>query len=168
MTRNPCDLSRRHVLGGALSLAGVAGLNLPAFAQAAKPKNPLSINIIDAAGNLALTQPAFDNYRRSNPDLIARMTFTKATSPELPSKIRAQQGANRVDIDLVIIGPDALSAGLADDIYLDLVGNMPSRFLIFKRSISIRHGVCRNSRREGAWWSPTIHPVRCSNTLRTA
>ena len=122
MTRNPCDLSRRHVLGGALSLAGVAGLNLPAFAQAAKPKNPLSINIIDAAGNLALTQPAFDNYRRSNPDLIARMTFTKAPSPELPSKIRAQQGANRVDIDLVIIGPDALSAGLADDIYLDLVG----------------------------------------------
>jgi putative spermidine/putrescine transport system substrate-binding protein len=122
MTRNRYDLSRRHVLGGALGLAGVAGLNLPAFSQVAKPKNPLLINIIDAAGNLALTQPAFDNYRKSNPDLVARMSFTKATSPELPGKIRAQQAANRVDIDLVIIGPDALSAGLADDIYLDLVG----------------------------------------------
>ncbi|MBM6593147.1 extracellular solute-binding protein [Microvirga pudoricolor] len=121
MTKNPRDLSRRHVLGGALGLAGAAGLNLPALAQVAKPKSPLSINIIDAAGNLALTQPAFDNYRKANPDLISRMTFTKAPSPELPGKIRAQQSANRVDIDLVIIGPDALSAGLADDIYLNVV-----------------------------------------------
>jgi putative spermidine/putrescine transport system substrate-binding protein len=123
MTKNSGDLSRRHLLGGALGLAGMAGFNFPAVAQVAKPKSPLSLNIIDAAGNLALTQPAFDNYRKSNPDLVSRMSFTKAPSPELPSKIRAQQSANRVDIDLVIIGPDALSAGLADDIYLDVVGN---------------------------------------------
>jgi putative spermidine/putrescine transport system substrate-binding protein len=123
MTKNSSDLSRRHILGGAISLAGMAGMNFPAFAQVAKPKSPLSLNIIDAAGNLALTQPAFDNYRKNNPDLVSKMTFTKAPSPELPGKIRAQQSANRVDIDLVIIGPDALSAGLADDIYLDLVGS---------------------------------------------
>lgn len=123
MTKNSSDLSRRHILGGAISLAGMAGMNFPAFAQVAKPKSPLSLSIIDAAGNLALTQPAFDNYRKNNPDLVSKMTFTKAPSPELPGKIRAQQSANRVDIDLVIIGPDALSAGLADDIYLDLVGS---------------------------------------------
>jgi putative spermidine/putrescine transport system substrate-binding protein len=123
MTNNSNDLSRRHILGGAIGLAGMAGLNFPALAQVAKPKSPLSLNIIDAAGNLALTQPAFDNYRKNNPDLVSKMTFTKAPSPELPGKIRAQQSANRVDIDLVIIGPDALSAGLADDIYLDLVGS---------------------------------------------
>ena len=116
------DISRRTVLGGALGLAGVAGWGLPAVAQVAKPKSPLALNVIDAAGNLALTQPAFDNYRKNNPDLVSRITFTKAPSPELPGKLKAQQTANRVDIDLVIIGPDALSAGLADDIYLDVVG----------------------------------------------
>ncbi|MDF2811300.1 MAG: transporter substrate-binding protein [Microvirga sp.] len=116
------EISRRTVLGGAFGLAGVAGWGLPAMAQVAKPKSPLTLNVIDAAGNLALTQPAFDNYRKDHPDLVSRITFTKAPSPELPGKIKAQQGANRVDIDLVIIGPDALSAGLADDIYLDVVG----------------------------------------------
>jgi putative spermidine/putrescine transport system substrate-binding protein len=116
------EISRRTVLGGAFGLAGVAGWGLPAMAQVAKPKSPLSLNVIDAAGNLALTQPAFDNYRKDHPDLVSRITFTKAPSPELPGKIKAQQTANRVDIDLVIIGPDALSAGLADDIYLDVVG----------------------------------------------
>lgn len=116
------DISRRTVLGGALGLAGVTGWGLPAVAQVAKPKSPLALNVIDAAGNLALTQPAFDNYRKNNPDLVSRITFTKAPSPELPGKLKAQQTANRVDIDLVIIGPDALSAGLADDIYLDVVG----------------------------------------------
>ncbi|MET0743716.1 MAG: extracellular solute-binding protein [Microvirga sp.] len=100
----------------------MTGTNWSAMAQVAKPASPLSFNIIDAAGNLALTQPAFDSYRKEHPDLVGRMTFTKAPSPELPGKIRAQQAANRVDIDLVIIGPDALSAGLADDIYLDVVG----------------------------------------------
>lgn len=116
------EISRRTVLGGAFGLAGVAGLGLPAMAQVAKPKSPLTLNVIDAAGNLALTQPAFDNYRKNHPDLVSRIAFTKAPSPELPGKIKAQQAANRVDIDLVIIGPDALSAGLADDIYLDVVG----------------------------------------------
>jgi putative spermidine/putrescine transport system substrate-binding protein len=116
------EISRRTVLGGAFGLAGVAGWGLPAMAQVAKPKSPLSLNVIDAAGNLALTQPAFDNYRKDHPDLVSRIAFTKAPSPELPGKIKAQQAANRVDIDLVIIGPDALSAGLADDIYLDVVG----------------------------------------------
>ncbi|MET0427538.1 MAG: extracellular solute-binding protein, partial [Microvirga sp.] len=99
----------------------MTGTNWSAMAQVAKPASPLSFNIIDAAGNLALTQPAFDSYRKEHPDLVGRMTFTKAPSPELPGKIRAQQSANRVDIDLVIIGPDALSAGLADDIYLNVV-----------------------------------------------
>src|SRR3954470_7193878 len=123
MTKTPSDISRRHVLGGALGLAGVATTKFPAFAQVAKPKSPLSLNNVDAAGNLALTQPAFDNYRKDNPHLVSRIAFTKAPSPELPGKIRAQQAANRVDIDMVIIGPDALSAGLAEDIYVDIIGN---------------------------------------------
>ncbi|WP_244548521.1 extracellular solute-binding protein [Bosea vaviloviae] len=104
-------------------MAGLGGLSVhPAAAQVVKPKSPLLLNVIDAAGNLALTQPAFENYRKANPELVSRIAFTKAPAPELPSKIKAQQGANRVDIDLVIIGPDALSAGLADDIYYDLIG----------------------------------------------
>lgn len=116
-------LSRRHFMGGAAGIVGLGALS-PLRAMAAAlpmPTSPITLNIIDAAGNLALTQPAFDNYVAARSDLVSRITFNKAPSPELPGKIRAQQAANRVDIDMVIIGPDALSAGLADDIWVNLL-----------------------------------------------
>ena len=34
--------------------------------------------------------------------MVSRVTFTKAPAPERPSKIKAQQQANRVDIDRVL------------------------------------------------------------------
>src|SRR5256714_11586560 len=95
--------------------AGALGalVSLYTLAQApALPKSPVTLNVIDVAGNLALTQDAIENYRAKNPKLVSRITFTKAPSPELPGKIKAQQGAKRVDIDLVLTGTDALAAGV--------------------------------------------------------
>lgn len=116
-------ISRRRFIAAAGAVAG-AGLVMPrgALAQAGKlPSSPVALNVIDAAGNLALTQPIFDNFAAQHSNLVSRFTFNKAPSPELPGKIRAQQRANRIDIDMVIIGPDALSAGLADDIWTDII-----------------------------------------------
>ncbi|WP_136684213.1 extracellular solute-binding protein [Falsirhodobacter xinxiangensis] len=110
---NP-KVSRRSFI----ALTG-AGLALPRMSWA--QGSPVALNVIDAAGNLALTQPIFDNFAAAHPDVVSRFTFNKAPAPELPGKVRAQQRANRVDIDLVIIGPDALSAGLADDIWTDIM-----------------------------------------------
>ena len=112
-------LDRRTVLAGAATLAATLPLSRPGLAQ--KPKSPLAISIVDVAGNLALTQKAFESYRRAKPDMIGKMTFTKAPAPELPAKLRAQQAANRVDIDLVLTGSDALAAGIDQKIWIDLV-----------------------------------------------
>src|SRR6059058_4451551 len=109
------NLSRRAVLGAAAG-AALAGR---AQAQAAKPKSPLAITVVDVAGNLALTQRAFEAYRKAKPDMVSRFTFTKAPSPELPAKLKAQQAANRVDIDLVLTGSDALSAGIEQKIWIE-------------------------------------------------
>jgi putative spermidine/putrescine transport system substrate-binding protein len=105
------QLTRRGLLGGA---AGLAALG-PAAARAAVPNlptSPVSLNVVDVAGNLALTQRAIEAYRTANPKLVSRIAFTKAPAPELPGKIKAQQAANRVDIDIVLTGIDALSAGV--------------------------------------------------------
>ncbi len=105
---------RRFVAGAALVAAG------PALAQVAKPKSPLAISIVDVGGALALTQKAFDAYRRAKPEMVSRMIYTKAPAPELPSKLKAQQDAKRVDIDMVLTGTDALSAGIAQGIWTEL------------------------------------------------
>jgi len=100
--------TRRAVVAG---IAGSMAMNVRAFGQAL-PSSPVTLNIVDVAGNLALTQVAIEKYRDKNPKLVSKISFAKAPAPELPGKIKAQQDANRVDIDAVLTGIDALSAGV--------------------------------------------------------
>ena len=102
---------RAVVAGGVAGLAGSMAMDYRAFGQPL-PTSPVTLNIVDVAGNLALTQKAIEDYATKNPKLVSRITFTKAPAPELPGKIKAQQDAGRVDIDLVLTGTDALSAGV--------------------------------------------------------
>ncbi len=111
--------TRRVVLG---SLAGAAafGLRSRAGAAPAMPSSPVALNIIDVAGNLQLTRPAFQDYAKANPKLVSGINFTQATAPELPGKLKAQQAAGRVDIDMVLTGSDALSAGMDQNLWVKL------------------------------------------------
>jgi putative spermidine/putrescine transport system substrate-binding protein len=121
-------ISRRGVLGG---LSGTALLYASgAAAQSAKlPTDPVALNVIDVAGNLQLTQAAIERFARENPKLVSRITFSRAPSPELPGKLKAQQQANKVDIDLVLTGPGAMSDGLQQGLWVDVwksyAGSLP-------------------------------------------
>ena len=100
-----------------------------ALAQApALPKNPVTLNVVDVAGNLALTQEAMENYRAKHPNLVSRITFTKAPAPELPGKLKAQQAAKRVDIDLVLTGTDALAAGIEQGLWTQMLPTYAGKF----------------------------------------
>src|SRR3954453_18833364 len=117
----PPSLTRRMFIGGVAGTAGFTVLGGRALAQPALPKSPVALSVVDVAGNLALTQKAIESYRRAKPNLVSRITFTKAPAPELPSKIKAQQQANRVDIDLVLTGTDALSAGIDQKLWVEIL-----------------------------------------------
>jgi putative spermidine/putrescine transport system substrate-binding protein len=114
------QLSRRTVLGG---IAGAAALGATgAQAQGlALPKSPVGLNIMDVGGALALVQKPLENFRAAKPNLVSRLTFTKAPAPELPGKIKAMQDAKRVDIDLVLGGMDVLSAGIDQQLWVPLL-----------------------------------------------
>jgi putative spermidine/putrescine transport system substrate-binding protein len=92
------------------------------------PKSPQTINIIDVGGLLALTQAGIENYRKAHPELVAKFTFTKAPAPELAGKLKAQQDAGRVDIDLVLSGTDAISAGIEQKLYSKLLPDYADKF----------------------------------------
>lgn len=85
---------------------------------------PVQLNIVDVAGDLALTQKALENFQKENPDLVSRITFTKAPAPQIPGKIQAMQKAKRVDIDLVLTGSDALAAGIEQGLWLKLLPDL--------------------------------------------
>ncbi|WP_092129474.1 extracellular solute-binding protein [Polaromonas sp. YR568] len=100
---------------------------LAAFMGAAHAQ-PVTLNVVDVAGNLALTQEALESFAAKNPTLVSRITFTKAPSPELPGKIRAMQAAGRTDIDLVLTGTDALAAGIALSLWEPLLPAHAAKF----------------------------------------
>jgi putative spermidine/putrescine transport system substrate-binding protein len=92
-----------------------------------KPSKAVTLNVLDVAGNLQLTQGMIDDFVAKNGDVIEKVTYTKATAPELVGKIKAQQDANRVDIDLVLTGVDGLAAGIDQGLWLPLVSTHASR-----------------------------------------
>ncbi|HMK67328.1 MAG TPA: extracellular solute-binding protein, partial [Stellaceae bacterium] len=140
--------SRRAVVAG---LAGSMTLNLRAFGQAL-PSSPVSLNIVDVAGNLALTQSAIEKYRDKNPKLVSKISFAKAPAPELPGKIKAQQDAKSLDIDAVLTGIDALSAGVDQKLWTplfpDYAAKLPKLEDIYlpgalkMQSLAANQGVC--------------------------
>lgn len=99
-------------LGAALLTAGLIAAAPVSAASPPLPKTPQTINIIDVGGALALTQKAIEMYRKAHPELIEKITYTKAPAPELAGKIKAQQDAGKVDIDMVLSGTDGVSAGM--------------------------------------------------------
>ena len=92
------------------------------------PKAPVTINVIDVAGDLALTQSAIEAYQAKNPNLVSKITFTKAPAPELPAKLKAMQAAGRSDIDLVLTGVVALSAGIDQGLWVKVLPDHAAKF----------------------------------------
>ena len=113
------------VLCGALSaVAAIAVITAPA----AHAADPVSINIVDVAGNLQLTQKAFEAFKAKYPQLVSNITFTNAPAPQLPGKIKAMQAAGRSDIDLVLTGTDALAAGIEQKLWMKLLPEQSAAF----------------------------------------
>src|SRR5207247_8553434 len=107
----------------AIGLASASG----ALAQGAA-KGPVTINIVDVAGDLALTQDAIEAYQQKNSDKIDKINFTKAPAPELPGKLKALQGAGRSDLDLVLTGTDFLAAGVEQGVLQQLLPEYAAKF----------------------------------------
>ncbi len=68
---------------------------------------PVTISVIDVAGDLSSVRDIIENYRKANPQKVKDVTYQRAPAPELPAKIKAQQDAGRVDINLILTGQDA-------------------------------------------------------------
>jgi putative spermidine/putrescine transport system substrate-binding protein len=92
-----------------------------------KPSVPVKLNILDVAGNLQLTQGMIDSFVEENPDIVSSVTYSEAPSPDVAGKIKAQQDADRVDIDVVLTGNDGLSAGISQDLWIKLLPTFEDR-----------------------------------------
>src|SRR5438045_2605210 len=114
-------------------VTGVAALIFVALSSAqaqtpSMPKSPVTINVINVSGDLALTQSAIEAYQAKHPDLVSKVTFNKAPAPELAGKLKAMQAAGRSDIDLVLTGVGALSAGIDQGLWVKVLPDYAAKF----------------------------------------
>jgi putative spermidine/putrescine transport system substrate-binding protein len=61
-----------------------------------------------------------ENYQKANPDKVKEIKLQRGPAPETPAKIKAQQDAGRVDINLVLTGQDAGSVLVANKQLIEL------------------------------------------------
>jgi putative spermidine/putrescine transport system substrate-binding protein len=135
----PRAISRRTLLGGLAAgavaspflaacgapsspnSAGSTGASSSAAASlASSPSKPVTLNILDVAGNLQLTKPAIEAFTSQHPGIIANVTTTTGTAPDLAPKVQAMQQAGNVQIQLVLTGTDGLSAGIQKGLWNNL------------------------------------------------
>src|SRR5262245_19568588 len=116
-------VDRRTMLGGMAGLAALGARRARAAAAPSLPSSPVALNVIDVASQLQLTQRAMEEFAKANPKLVSKISFSQAPAPELPGKLKAQQAAGRVDIDLVLTGTDGLSAGIDQKLWVPLVAD---------------------------------------------
>ncbi len=88
------------LFAGLLATAASGSGSGPASAEA------IALSVIDTGGDLASTQVILENYKKAYPDKVKEIRIQRAPAPELPAKIKAQQDAGRLDINLVLTGQD--------------------------------------------------------------
>ncbi len=80
---NSSGMSVNHTAAGAILRYAIAFLFVIACCGARGqtpplPKSPVTISVVDVAGDLALTQGAIEAYQAKNPNLVVKVNFTKA------------------------------------------------------------------------------------------
>jgi putative spermidine/putrescine transport system substrate-binding protein len=91
-----------RLLASAVAVFSILALS----ARLSLAAEPIVLSIIDTGGDLASTQVIIENYKKANPDKVKEIRIQRAPAPELPAKIKAQQDAGRLDINLVLTGQD--------------------------------------------------------------
>lgn len=92
------------------------------------PSSPVSLTLIDVAGNLQGSKAMIEAYAEKKADVVQQVNYTTATAPELSGKIQAQQNADQVSIALALTGSDGLSAGIEQDLWTKLVPEYEEKF----------------------------------------
>lgn len=93
-----------------------------------KPASPVTLNILDIAGNLQLTKGMIENFKKAHPGIVKGVTYTSAPAPDMAGKLQAQQQGGNVTTSLVLSGTDGLSAGISKGLLTKVTPNFSSRF----------------------------------------
>ncbi len=87
----------------------------------------ITVQVLDGGGTLQLLKPVLQNYQAAHPNKVSFQYLPSTTAPEVPGKIKAQIGAHKQNISLVLGGYDMVASGIAAGIWQQLLPNFSSK-----------------------------------------
>ncbi|NMR18734.1 extracellular solute-binding protein [Cellulomonas fimi] len=121
-------------VGLALTACSAPNANEPAAPAASDasevpdtPSEPVDLNILDVGGVLKLAQGAIETFADENPDVISSVTFETGGAPDVVGTLKPQVDTGNLSIDIVLTGNDALSAGIAEDLWVPMIEDFGDR-----------------------------------------
>src|SRR3989442_3052193 len=161
----PEEPMRRVVFTAALVVL-VASVIALAPSTPPSAQGPITLSVIDVSGDLSSTRVIIENYQKANPQKIKAVNFQRAPAPELPAKIKAQQDAGRVDVNLLLVGQDAGSVLASNG---QLVKLFPQYDALFPRDELSEAGKALQAEGEGYLGPSAVtngDPASTSNHLK--
>lgn len=100
--------------------SGTNGGGAAASGALPMPSSPVTLNLVDVAGDMQVAQPMIEDYMKKFPQYLAKVNFDTGDATEIVSKLQAQQKAGVNQIDIVLTGNDALGLGVNAGVFLKL------------------------------------------------
>jgi putative spermidine/putrescine transport system substrate-binding protein len=123
----PKRLPRLVAAGAAIAVSvtmagcgGGSGNKAPSADKLALPSSPVTLNLVDVAGDTQVAQPMIKAYIAAHPKYLSKVNFETGDATQIVSKLKAQQAAGVAQIDIVLTGNDALGLGVNQGVYQKL------------------------------------------------
>ncbi len=83
--------------------------------------HPIVLQVVDAGGYSDQVKPMLDAYQKAHPDKVSKVVYPpRIQAPQLPGKLKAEEGANNIQDTLIISGYDGVASatqqGLVDQL----------------------------------------------------
>ena len=99
--------------------------------------HPIVLQVVDAGGYTSQLKPMLDAYQKAHPDKVSKIVYPpRIQAPQLPGKLKAEEGSGNIQDTLVISGYDGVASvtqqGLVDQLtpaHLDKFPNLDDNYL---------------------------------------
>lgn len=91
--------------------------------------HPIVLQVVDAGGYSSQIKPMLDAYQKAHPDKVSKVVYpARIQAPQLPSKLKAEEGSGNIQDTLVITGYDGVASTVQDGLVEQLTPAHSDKF----------------------------------------
>ncbi|MBV9709669.1 MAG: extracellular solute-binding protein, partial [Ktedonobacteraceae bacterium] len=95
----------------------------------ANTNHPIVLQVVDAGGYSSQVKPMLEAYQKAHPDKVSKIVYPpRIQAPQLPGKLKAEEGSGNIQDTLVITGYDGVSSAIQQGLVAKLTPDHSDKF----------------------------------------